>query len=66
MGKRELIALLRMSSSWCFAIVVWLFLVVSWVCTQFVFVVFPDHTHFLFLSTCMLRIRGFALFVAIN
>ena len=26
----------------------WLFLIVSWVCLQFVIVVFPDHTHFLF------------------
>ena len=30
-------------------IVVWLFLVVSWVCLQFVIVVFPDYTHLLFL-----------------
>ena len=63
MGKRELIALLSLSS-WCFAIGVWLFLAVSWVCTQFVIVVFPDHTHLLFLNTYMLRIRGFALFVS--
>ena len=63
MGKRELIALLCLSS-WCFAIVVWLFLAVSWVCTQFVIVVFPDHTYLLFLNTCMLRIRGFALLEA--
>ena len=27
----------------------WLFLAVPWVCLQFVIVVFPDHTHFLFL-----------------
>ena len=26
-------------------IVEWLFLVVPWVCLQFVIVVFPDHTH---------------------
>ena len=30
-------------------IVVWLFLAVSRVCQQFVIVVFPDHTHLLFL-----------------
>ena len=30
-------------------IVVWLFLTVPWVCLQFVIVVFPDHTHLLFL-----------------
>ena len=29
-------------------IVVWLFLVVPWVCLQFVIVIFPDHTHLLF------------------
>ena len=45
MGKRELVALLNLSS-WCFEMVVWLFLAVTWVCLQFVVVVFPDHTHF--------------------
>ena len=49
MGKRELVALLRLSS-WCLVIVVWLFLAVLWVCLQFVIVVFPDHTHLLFLN----------------
>ena len=29
--------------------VVWLFLAVPWVCLRFVIVVFPDHTHFLFM-----------------
>ena len=47
MGKRELVALLSLSS-WCRVIVVWLFLVVPWVCLQFMIVVFPDHTHLLF------------------
>ena len=50
MGKRELVALLSLSS-WCLVIVVWLFLAVPWVCLQFVMVVFPDHTHLLFLLT---------------
>ena len=45
MGKRELVALLSLSS-WCLIIVVWLFLAVPWVCIQFVIVVFPDHTHY--------------------
>ena len=44
MGKRELVALLGLSS-WCLVIVVWFFLAVPWVCLQFVIVVFPDHTH---------------------
>ena len=48
MGKRELVALLSMSSS-CLVIVVWLFLTLSWVCLKFVIVVLPDHTHLLFL-----------------
>ena len=36
-------------SSLCLVIVVWLFLTVPRVCLQFVIVVFPDHTHLLFL-----------------
>ena len=51
MGKRELVALLSLSS-WCLMIVVWLFLAVPWICLQFVIVVFPDHTHLPFLN-CM-------------
>ena len=47
MGKRELVALLSLSP-WCLVIVVWFFLVVPWVCLQFMIVVFPDHTHLLF------------------
>ena len=43
MGKRELIALLNLSS-W------WLFLAVPRGCLQFVIVVFPDPTHLLFLK----------------
>ena len=43
-GKRELVALLDLSS-WCLVIVVWLFLAVSWVRLQVVIVVFPDNTH---------------------
>ena len=47
MEKRELIALLNMSS-WCLVVVDWLFLAVPPGCLQFVIVVFPDHTHLLF------------------
>ena len=43
--KRELVDLLSLPS-WCLVIVVWLFLVVPWVCLQFVIVVCPDHTHY--------------------
>ena len=49
MGKRELIALLNLSS-WCLVMVGRLFLAVPLGCLQFVIVVFPDHTHLLFLS----------------
>ena len=47
MGKRELIALLNLSS-WCLVVVERLFLAVPQGCLQFVIVVFPDHTHLLF------------------
>ena len=47
MGKRELIALLYLSS-WCLVMVERLFLAVPRGCLQFVIVVFPDHTHLLF------------------
>ena len=50
MGKRKLVALFSLSS-WCLLMVVWLFLAVPWVCLQFVIVVFPDHTHLLFLGS---------------
>ena len=46
MGKRELVALLNLSS-WCLVMVDRLFLAVPWGCLQFVIVVFPDHTHLL-------------------
>ena len=44
-GKRELVALLCLSS-WCLMIVVWLFLTMPRICLQFVIVVFPDHSHY--------------------
>ena len=49
MGKRELIALLNLSS-WCLVMVERLFLAVPRGCLQFVIVVFPDHTHLLFFT----------------
>ena len=50
MGKRELVALLNLSS-WCLVMVERLFLAVPRGCLQFVIVVFPDHTHLLLLMT---------------
>ena len=52
MGKRELIALLNLSS-WCLVMVGRLFLAVPRGCLQFVIVVFPDHTHLLFLQSSL-------------
>ena len=49
-GKRELVALLNLSS-WCLVMVEWLFLAVPWGCLLFVIVVFSDHTHLLFFSS---------------
>ena len=47
MGKRELFALLKLSS-WCLVMVERLFLAVPRGCLRFVIVVFPGHTHLLF------------------
>ena len=56
MEKRELVALLILSS-WCLVMVERLFLVMPRGCLRFVIVVFPDHTHLLFLKT-YLYMRG--------
>ena len=56
MGKRELIALLNLPS-WCLVMVERLFLAVPRGCLQFVIVVFPDHTHLLFLYWCIRKCR---------
>ena len=51
MGKTELVALLKLSS-WCLVMVERLFLAVPKGFLWFVIVVFPDHTHLLFLFIC--------------
>ena len=61
MGKRELVALLNLSS-WCLVMVERLFLTVPRGCLQFVIVVFPDHTHLLFLK----GLNSLLLFVMSN
>ena len=48
-GERELVASFNLSS-WCLVMVERLFLVLPGGCLQFVIVVFPDHTHLLFLK----------------
>ena len=50
MEKRELVALLNLSS-WCLMVVERLFLAVPQGCLRFVIVVFPDHTHLLFVGS---------------
>ena len=57
MGKRELVVLLNLSS-WCLLMVEQLFLLVPWGCLPFVIVVFPDHTHLLFLTTHPILCHG--------
>ena len=59
MGKRELVALLNLSS-WCPVIVQWFFLAVPWGCLWFVFVVFPDNT---FLARIRAKIKKKTPFV---
>ena len=61
MGKRELIALLNLSS-WCLVMVERLSLAVPRGCLQFSIVVFPDHTHLLF-SKKMLKMALFTQFL---
>ena len=46
--ERELVVLHNLSS-WCLVMVEWLLLAVLWGFLRFVIVVFPDHTHLLFL-----------------
>ena len=58
MGKRELVVWLYLSS-WCLVMVERLFLAVPWGCLRFVIVVFPDHTHLLFLAVPNMYIRKF-------
>ena len=55
MGKRKLVALLSLSS-WCLVMVVWLFLMVPWVCLRFVIMAFPDHTQLLFYYVCTVKV----------
>ena len=55
MGKRELVALLTLSS-WCLMMVEQLFLAVPLACLRFVIEVFPDHTLLIFLN-CSLSVH---------
>ena len=65
MGKRELVALLNLSS-WCLVIVERLFLAVPRGCLRFVIVVhvFPDHTHYFCKNQRLMGFYG-SLFLSI-
>ena len=68
MGKRELVAVLNLSS-WCPVMVEQLFLSVPRGCLQFVIVVVPDHTHLLFFiaqCTIMIRISNLCFGLSVN
>ena len=54
MGKRELVALLNLSS-WFLVMVEWLFFAVPWVCLRFLIVVFPDHTHYFWVACSQIK-----------
>ena len=54
--KSELVALLGLSF-WCLVVVERLFLTVPLGCLRFVIVVFPDHTHLLFLLSSLIARR---------
>ena len=61
MGKRELVALLSLSS-WCLVIDMWLFLAVPWVCLQFVivtkyFLIIIMHSLFFLLSDFRVKLE---------
>ena len=60
MGKRELVALLNLSS-WCLVMVERLFLAMPQGCLRFVIVVFPDHTHLLFLHVIHVYMREYSV-----
>ena len=56
MGKRELVALLNLSS-WCLVMVERLFLAVPQGCLWFVIVEFPDHTHLQFFYSLFIQTK---------
>ena len=65
MGKTELVALLNLST-WCLVMVERRFLAVPQGCLRFMIVVFPDHTHLLFLYCdliCTWRLSTTSIFL---
>ena len=59
MEKRELVALLSLSS-WCLVIVVWPLFTMQRLCLLFVVVVFPDHTNYFGLIVAMENANNFS------
>ena len=64
MGKRELVALLNLST-WCLVMVGRLFLAVPQGCLRFVIVVFPDHTQVFLIFQVLWQITLAWSFVAL-
>ena len=62
MGKRELVALLYLSS-WCLVMVELFFLAVPWGCLRFVIVVFPDNTYYFCYYQYYVRSDIFTLYI---
>ena len=65
MGKRELVALLNLSS-WCLVMAERLFLAVPGGCLRFVIVVFPDHSHYFRLTNFKRKIVNIFLPISLN
>ena len=66
LGRDRLIPSLDLSF-WCLTIVVCLFLAMTWVCLQFVIMVFSDHTDLLFLIfhlNCLQTLMNFQVVYA--
>ena len=65
MGKRDLVALLGLSS-WCLVMIVWLFLALPLICLRFVIVVIPDHTHSLTIINVIANLFIMGSYLIIN
>ena len=58
--KKELVALLLLSFGSLVTVnVLWLFLTVPWVSRQCMIMVFPDHTHLLFITSGLILRKWF-------
>ena len=53
-------------SSWCLVMVERVFLALTLGCLRFVIVVFPDHTHLLFLQVVVMSVAILVIFISDN